>query len=125
MTLRVVVVEDEPLIALDLVIMLEDLGHEVVAQAQDTPGAVLAAEQGRPDLMLMDVRLARGSDGVEAAAAVMERFGIRSLFVSGNIDPALRERAAPFAPLGFANKPLDMDRLAAVLHDAQSQLATV
>lgn len=125
MALRLVVVEDEPLIALDLIMMLEDLGHEVVAQAADTPGAIAAADVQRPDMMLMDVRLAKGSDGVEAATAVMERFGIRSLFVSGNIDGGLRERAAPIAPLGFASKPLDMDRLEAMLREAQAQLAAL
>jgi two-component system, response regulator PdtaR len=103
--LRIAVVEDEPFVRLDIEAALTAAGHQVVAVADTADGAVDAAERERPDLMIMDVRLLGGSDGVDAAIAIWERFGIRSLFASANLDAATRARAGRANPAGFVDKP--------------------
>lgn len=107
MPLRVLIVEDEMLLAMDLEDMLIDAGYEVVGQASHMHQAITLAEQNRGeiDVAIMDVNLARGTNGVETAAALRERWNIPSLFVSGNLDERIREAALPLDPLGFVGKP--------------------
>ncbi|TWB44234.1 response regulator [Nitrospirillum pindoramense] len=101
---RIVVVEDEALIALGLEQILLHQGHEVCAVAASVDEAVEAVDRHRPDLVLMDVMLRGGGDGVEAADRIWKRFGIRSLFTSAVDANILRSRAASVS-LGFITKP--------------------
>ncbi len=107
MPLRVLIVEDEMLLAMDLEDMLLDAGYEVVGQASHMQQAITLAEQidGAIDVAIMDINLARGTNGVETAAALRQRWNIPSLFVSGNLDERTREAALPLGPLGFVGKP--------------------
>jgi two-component system, response regulator PdtaR len=95
MPLRVMIVEDEMLLALDLEDMLLDAGYDVVGQASDMSQALALAEalNGGFDVAIMDVNLARGSNGVDTAAELRRRWNVPSLFVSGNLDEQTRERA--------------------------------
>lgn len=107
MPLRVMIVEDEMLLALDLEDMLVDAGHTVVGQASDMLQAIALAEQvdGAIDVAIMDVNLARGTNGVETAAVLRNRFDVPSLFVSANLDERTRALAQASKPLGFVGKP--------------------
>lgn len=107
MPVRVMIVEDEMLLALDLEDMLLDAGYDVVGQASDMHQAVALAErlEGHFDVAIMDVNLARGTNGVETAAALRQRWGVPCLFVSGNLDDLTRERAMEWQPIGFVGKP--------------------
>ncbi|WP_374657898.1 response regulator [Phenylobacterium sp.] len=100
------VVEDDALIALDIVSLLEDMGHEVVAEASDARNALALAQGDRPDLALVDVRLARDSDGGVLAQTLYDQLGVRSLFLSGSITEDFRRNMAPINPVGFIDKPL-------------------
>lgn len=104
--LRVVIVEDEFFIALDLQAILEADGHQVLAVATSAQEAVQAAQNLLPDVVLMDVRLARGSDGVDAAREIRARFDIGSIFVTANADAGTKLRAASAHPIGFLEKPV-------------------
>ncbi|MDE1147652.1 MAG: response regulator [Azospirillaceae bacterium] len=101
---RIVVVEDEALIALGLQHILLQQGHEVCAIAATVDEAVQAVDHHRPDLVLMDVMLRGGDDGVEAADRIWKRFGVRSLFTSA-VDPDVLRTRAPAVSLGFITKP--------------------
>ncbi|WP_159107112.1 response regulator [Azospirillum sp. B4] len=101
---RIVVVEDEALIALGLQQILTQQGHEVCALAASLDEALEAVGEHRPDLVLMDVMLRGGDDGVEAANRIWKRFGIRSLFTSA-VDAATLRTRAPSVALGFITKP--------------------
>jgi DNA-binding NarL/FixJ family response regulator len=107
MNLRVMIVEDEMLLALDLEDMLVDAGHTVVGQASDMEQAIALADKlnGNVHVAIMDVNLARGSNGIETAAALRQRWNIPSLFVSGNLDERTRELASQWQPIGFVGKP--------------------
>ena len=106
MTMRIMVVEDDALIALDICSLLEDLGHEVVAEAADACTAWDLAEDDKPDLALVDIRLAKDTDGGKLAQKLYEQLGVRSLFVSGSITPEFRERMRAIQPVGFLGKPV-------------------
>ena len=100
---------------LDIEAMLTAAGHDVVAAADTAEAAVAIAEKERPDLMIMDVRLLGGGDGVNAAIEIWERFGIRSLFASANLDSTMRARANRANPVGFVDKPFLTATLLAAL----------
>lgn len=102
---RILIVEDEVLIAMECEWILSNAGYEVVGTAADEHQALSLAERARPDLMLMDVRLARGGDGIEVAKSIRSRFGIRSLFVSAHGDRETRSRSRGIDHLGWLVKP--------------------
>lgn len=106
MTMRIMVVEDDALIALDIVSLLEDMGHEVVAEAADAVTAWRLASDDRPDLALVDIRLARNTDGGQLARELYDRLGVRSLFISGSITDDFRRAMAAINPIGFLGKPV-------------------
>lgn len=119
---RVLVVEDEAITAMGLELVLETLGYEVCGFAADAQEAVRQAASTTPDLILMDIRLANGSDGVQAAAEIRARHGIRSLFLTAHNDPATLERARNVSPFGILTKPYTRVQLGAALAAATREL---
>lgn len=117
--MRIMVVEDDAIIALDIVGLLEDMGHEVVAEAADAVTAWDLAEAGRPDVALVDIRLARNTDGGKLAQRLYDELGVRSLFVSGSITEDFRRAMEKIQPLGFLGKPVTRR----TLNDALRELA--
>jgi CheY-like chemotaxis protein len=112
---RIVVVEDDVFIRLDLMSHLQAGGHAVVGTAGSAAEAVRVVERERPDLVLMDVRLLGDRDGIDAATEIWQRFAIRALLVSANLDTAARAKAQSANPVGFLEKPYTpSDLLAAV-----------
>ena len=120
--IRILIVEDEAIPAMLLEEMVEDLGFTVCGKAVSGPGAVMAAEDYRPDLILMDIRLAQGTDGIEAAIEIRERWGIPSLFMSAFSDKGTMARAEAARPVGFVGKPYDETRLRIALDAALKTL---
>jgi DNA-binding NarL/FixJ family response regulator len=105
MGLEVLIVEDQALIAFHLQDLVEEAGHRVAAIAHDGSSALAAAEQQRPTIAIMDIRLAHGDSGVDVARRLYEAHRIRCLFVSANINEEIRESVADLRPLGFIGKP--------------------
>ncbi|HET6467531.1 MAG TPA: response regulator [Geminicoccaceae bacterium] len=112
---RLLIVEDDWLIAAQIQACLESAGYEVVGHATDEWDALALAEQGRPDLVLMDIRLQGGGDGIAAAARIRDRLAIPTIYVSAHTDPATVDRARPSRPMGWVQKPFtDSELLEAV-----------
>ncbi|WP_061937313.1 response regulator [Aureimonas sp. AU22] len=107
MSLCVLIVEDEMLLAMDLEDILVEAGYGVVGNAVDMHQAIAMCEEHgeRIDIAIMDVHLARGTNGVETAKVLRQRWNIPSLFVSGNIDERMQALALEWEPAGFVGKP--------------------
>jgi DNA-binding NarL/FixJ family response regulator len=112
---RIVIVEDDVFIRLDLSTHLREAGHDVVGTAASAAEAVRVTERERPDLVLMDIRLVGERDGIDAATEIWRRFSIRSLLVSANLDAAARVKAAAANPAGFLEKPYTPTKLIAAV----------
>jgi CheY-like chemotaxis protein len=79
---KVLIIEDEPLISMDLSGIVEDLGHEVAAVARTRSEAVAAAERHRPGLVLADIQLADGSSGIDAVKDILGSFSVPVIFIT-------------------------------------------
>ncbi|WP_207484599.1 response regulator [Arenibaculum pallidiluteum] len=119
-TLRLLIIEDQAILALALEGMLFDLGHEVVGIARDHAEALRLAERHRPDLALVDVMLADGITGIDAMLALRSLFDVPSLFVTGSAreipDEALR------LAVGIVEKPYRETTLRKALVAAEESL---
>jgi DNA-binding NarL/FixJ family response regulator len=115
---RVLIVEDETILAMDIQGMLRAAGFEVAGVASDAVQACRLAEATRPALAIMDIRLARGSDGIEAAATILRDFGIKSVLLSAHLDADTRRRAEAAHPYALLDKPVKPDRLIEVVGEA-------
>lgn len=114
---RILVVEDDHLVAMNIESALLDAGMVVTGIASTAEKAVELGEATRPDLAVMDIRLAGKRDGVEAALELFERFGIRCVFASAHYDEATRKRAEPARPLAWIPKPYQTDALVRAVHE--------
>src|SRR5215212_5908078 len=90
---RILVVEDETIVAMDIADALRRLGYIVSAVLDNGPAAIEAAASSEPDLILMDIRLKGAMDGVDAARVIRERFEIPILFLTAHGDANTVERA--------------------------------
>ena len=106
MTLRVLIVEDEMILAMHLATLLADFGHEVCGTARAADEALAQAIALKPDIVLTDIRLARGSSGVDLARELHARTGVRCIFVSANLDEPARKALEPYDPIEFLGKPI-------------------
>ena len=102
---RILIVEDEKIIALDLQRRLERFGYSVIGMASDGAEAVTAAREGRPDIILMDIMLAGAMDGIEAAKQVRAELGIPVIFLTAYTDERTLDRAKEVEPFGYILKP--------------------
>ena len=116
--MRVFVVEDEALIALDLSERLEVLGYEVCGTTTRGETAVQRIAELRPDLVLMDIKLAGSMDGVEVAQQLRERYDVPVVFLSAFVDSQLIARATRTNCYGYLVKPFEERELHATLQVA-------
>jgi two-component system, response regulator PdtaR len=108
---RILIVEDEFLIALELEHRLLEAGFAVVGIAVTAGEAIRLAASERPDIAIMDIRLAGQGDGVDAAIELFAAFGIRSVFASAHADMEIRKRASPASPVAWLQKPYPAEAL--------------
>jgi DNA-binding NarL/FixJ family response regulator len=119
---RILIVEDDYLVALQFENALTEAGYDVVDIASTAAEAVQMVPDHQPELVLMDIRLAGPRDGIDAAAEIFDRFGIRSIFVSAFTDPATQTRAQPARPLAWLSKPVSDHKLVAAVDTALRQI---
>ena len=119
---RILIVEDQYFVAVDSEMHLRTAGFECVGLAATSEQAVQLASELRPDLVLMDIRLAGEGDGVQAAVQIYRQFGIRSIFTSGHVDAVVREQACDAKPLGWLDKPYSDSQLLRAVGEGLARL---
>jgi CheY-like chemotaxis protein len=108
---KILVVEDEAVVARDLEQTLTRLGYDVVGVAQFAAEAVGKAVETHPDLVLMDISLQGDKDGVQAAEVIHNRLGTPVVFLTAHTDKATVARAQAAKPAGYIVKPFNRDKL--------------
>jgi PAS domain S-box-containing protein len=115
---RILVVEDEGIVALNLRRSLAGLGYEVVGVAATAADALELASTGRPDLVLMDIHIRGNVDGVDAAVRLREQGGAPVVFLTAYADEGTVERAKRAAPYGYLVKPFSAPELRTTIETA-------
>ena len=115
---KILVVEDEAVVARDIEQTLTKLGFDVVGTAQFANEAVAKAAETRPDLILMDISLQGKRDGVEAAQIIGDRNDTPVVFLTAHTDKATVARAQGISPAGYLVKPFNRERLRDTIHQA-------
>ena len=104
MTARILIIEDEALVAMELRFVLEDLGHEVVATAADAKTARTIASENDIDLALVDIHLSDGPTGIDLGRDLGQEMGVTVVFMTAN-PGMVREGVA--GTIGVLSKPTD------------------
>jgi putative nucleotidyltransferase with HDIG domain/PAS domain S-box-containing protein len=115
---RVLVVEDEAIVVMDICRRLERLGYDLAGVADTGEEAVRLAGTVAPDLALMDIMLAGPMDGIAAAGRIRERFSVPVVFLSAHTDPETLRRAGETVPHGYVIKPFEDRELGTALEIA-------
>jgi len=129
--LRVFIVEDESLVAMDLEERLTKLGYYVRGMADNGVDALSSIMAQKVDLVLMDIHLRNGIDGVDVAADLRKRTDVPVIFVTAHADEATLRRAGQAEPFGYVLKPFDERELQATIemalyrHRAETRLRKV
>jgi CheY-like chemotaxis protein/DNA-directed RNA polymerase specialized sigma24 family protein len=113
---HVLIIEDEPLIALDLQKLLQQLGHKVATVARTRDAAVRAARELRPGLILSDIMLADGSSGLDAINDILPELATPVIFITAFPQAVLTGRAPE--PAFLIAKPFSKDAVKAVISQA-------
>ena len=109
--MRILIVEDETLIALNLKMEIENLGHTVCGTVASGENAIEFMRSQTVDVILMDIRLSGAMDGVEAAAHIRRLNNIPIIFMTGYANKAEDDDVVKLNPLGLLIKPISLHKL--------------
>ena len=110
-THEILIVEDEPMVAVDLAETVESLGYRVLAIVESGVQAIRHAERKRPSLVLMDIGLKGEIDGIIAAAYLRDRLNVPVIYLTGQVNEEIARRAEVTNPYGFLIKPVKESQL--------------
>jgi two-component system, response regulator PdtaR len=114
--LDILLVEDEAINAMTFEMELQEAGHRVVKTVSSGERAVEALPQLKPDLILMDIRLAGKWDGIETARRMRKILPVPIIFITGYADEELVEKTKTFDSVRYVTKPLKMEDLLSTIH---------
>ncbi|MEQ8468571.1 ATP-binding protein [Coleofasciculus sp. E1-EBD-02] len=115
---KILVVEDERVVALSIQNRLESLGYTVTANVISAEAAIAGIPQNPPDLVLMDIRLKGKIDGIEAAAQMRQQFQLPVVYLTAYNDEETLERAKFTEPYGYLLKPFESKDLSTTIEVA-------
>ena len=116
---KILVVEDEAIVARDIQQQLIELGYLPVGHATRGEQAIALAGELQPDMILMDIQLAGPMDGIEAATEIRNRFGLPVVFLTAFAEADTLARAKLATPYGYVLKPFSGRELQTVIEMAQ------
>jgi light-regulated signal transduction histidine kinase (bacteriophytochrome) len=115
---KILVVEDETVIAMELELQLKKMGYDVVGRVGSGVGAIEKATELRPDLILMDIVMPGGMDGIDASKQIISKHNIPVIFLTAYADEEYIKRAREVGPFGYLVKPYEERELRAAIEVA-------
>jgi len=119
--LKILIVEDEGIVSLDLEDSLQSSGYLVTDAVDSGESALASIQRARPDIVLMDITLRGAMDGIEAASIIREQYGIPLIYMTAHADEATLRRAKVTTPYGYILKPIRESELKAMIEIAYSR----
>lgn len=117
---RILIVEDDMIIAANIGLQLSNLGYEVTGIETKAEAAIHHALENKPDLIIMDINLKGQSNGIDAAKAIRKYLDIPLIYLTANVDDSTFEKAKETHPYAFIAKPftnLNLERTIALVED--------
>ncbi len=111
MNKRILIVEDEAIIAESLKVCLEECGYQILKIVSKGEDAIHSAKKNKPDLILMDVRLRGSMNGYEAIAQIRQHLHCPVIYTTGGDQYKIVEKAKDTKPYDYIIKPFDIDVL--------------
>src|SRR4051812_31263330 len=108
---KIVVVEDENILALAQIRALQKRGYNVIASVTNGIAAINAVKDFSPELIIMDVRIEGIMDGIETMMEIQKFSGIPVIYATGNSEASILERAKLPNMIGFLVKPVDYNEM--------------
>lgn len=119
--IKVLVVEDEVIVAQYIRMEMEANGFEVCGYVATGEEAIQKAKQEEPDLILMDIHLAGRTDGIEAARKILEHRKISIIFMTGYSQLEFSPEEKRLSPTRFLSKPVDVEKIITIFKDLRGQ----
>ena len=108
---KILIVEDEILVALSIKKSLEGIGYRVTGIASSHPLAIQLIEKELPDLILMDIKIKGGTDGIGTAQTIRSSFDLPIIYITAHTDEETISRAKHTEPYGYVTKPINIRNL--------------
>lgn len=108
---KVLLVEDERVVAKDLALTLEGMGYQVVGSAASRDEALAICANEVPDIVLMDIRIKGSVDGIDTASELLELYGLHVIYLTAHADVASIDRAKRTRPHAYLLKPVKAGEL--------------
>jgi DNA-binding NarL/FixJ family response regulator len=115
-TVKILLVEDEVLIAMQMEMELTRKGYDVYRSVSKGEEAIEVVRESKPDLILMDIRLAGDLDGIETGKQILTQHEIPIIFMTGYPDDVVRNRAMQLHPIGYFLKPVHIHQIETAIH---------
>ncbi|MCP4214313.1 MAG: response regulator [bacterium] len=112
---KLLIIEDEALIALDLQMSLRELGYDAYKIVSNGRDAIKSVENDKPDILLLDIHLAGEMDGIDTALKVRSFSDVPIIFITGYSTTGLSEEVKHIKPLAMFEKPLDILKISNVI----------
>ena len=113
--MRILIVEDEFIIAEDLKLTLQDFGHEVISIVTSGEKAIEYADKFTPDIIFMDILLDGEINGIDAAIKIREKYNVPIIFCSAYIDKITQRETSQIKPGIFISKPVEESKIKTAL----------
>lgn len=120
---RVLIVEDDALLAIIETRMIEHLGYTVIGSVNSGQRAIEKVQDEDPDILVMDIFLKGELDGIETMQEIRKESSVPVIYLSGSEDPEYPKKAKAVNPVGFLGKPISRPKLAAMLEKACEQIS--
>lgn len=113
--IKILIVEDESIVALDIKRILTTLQYEVTNMASDYISAIKSVQENRPDIILMDVNLGKGKDGIQTVKEIQLNYDIPVIYITAYGDENTINRAVATNPMGYLLKPFKKDEIKSII----------
>jgi len=123
-TNKILIVEDEAVVSLDIARRLEKMGYEVIGRIASGEEALELVQEERPDLVLMDINLQGEIDGIQTATTLYRNYGLPVIYLTAYAGESTLERAKESKPYGYILKPFKERELHAAIEIAISRHET-
>lgn len=120
---KILMVEDDMIIAADISMQLTKLGYEVIGISTRAEDALKTLESNRPDIILMDIVLTGKMNGIDAAKVILEKFQVPVIFLTSNADDVSFQQALTAKPYAFIGKPFQKSHLERTIRLALQRIA--